>query len=78
VTRIESVLRDCKGSITTNLSFTIQQALIPVESGYEVVDANITEERITAIASRIDPARTKALPNNGRSTQSSAVDYQGQ
>ncbi len=40
------------------MNFTIQNALIPVETGYETVDVHITEGRIGAIAPHLDPQGT--------------------
>jgi cytosine/adenosine deaminase-related metal-dependent hydrolase len=40
------------------VSFTIQNALIPIESGYAVVDVRIEADRITAIAPNLEPVGT--------------------
>lgn len=40
------------------MSYTIQNVLIPVEKGYETVDVQIRDERITAIAANLDAIGT--------------------
>lgn len=40
------------------MSFTLQQVLVPVDKGYEVVDVQIVDERITAIAPNLNVVGT--------------------
>ena len=40
------------------MSFTIQNALIPVESGYETADVQVVDNCISAIAPNLEPAGT--------------------
>ncbi|WP_088892821.1 amidohydrolase [Leptolyngbya ohadii] len=44
--------------------FTIQNALVPVESGYAVVDVRIEDHSIAAIAPNLEPAGTLINGNN--------------
>lgn len=47
------------------MSYTIQQALIPVEDGYTTVDVQIENDRITAIATQL-PVNGTAIDGHNK------------